>query len=380
DTLFFESETCTGALISVLNRRPQMLLGPLVARFKKINDLATFNWDWWTEVLAAPGPFLAPQAPSLTNHLIKMLVTIDTKISTPQWALFDVLLASMAAYDPDMSYGDFGDQDVEGDAASEIDAELEDSVDSGLFSFAQLLETLWSAKNMTLLTTQIIDHFASQGPFGIDRFYNIWLDRLLQAVCSNDDTSSSSASSSALVSIIERAVERDEALNVLEALNQCIQVRSQVSRNVASCIPDALLTCLIKTLRLPTLTDSALPSSDRLEACKLLQSILIASEDTLPSKPENIMRLSGQACTALLGALIRCLSDRSDTAKTERLKATLLPILLFVLRRVPLAVGKPFHPQLARLAVNVLKDLVAAVSIAGNPIDTDESHSRGQIA
>jgi len=68
------------------------------------------------------------------------------------------------------------------------------------------------------------------------------------------------------------------------------------------------------------------------------------------------------------------LSDRLDTAKTERIKAALLPIPLAVLKDIP-SVGKPFQ-----LAVNFLKNLIAAVSIAGNSIDFDQNHSRGQIA
>ncbi len=105
----------------------------------------------------------------------------------------------------------------------------------------------------------------------------------------------------------------------------------------------------------------------------MLQNVLLSDSDG------NLKKLTAPAVTALLGALIRCLSDRSDTSKTERLKASLLPILLVTLKELP-TVGKPFHPQLARLALNVLKDLIAAVSINGSPINFDQSHARGQIA
>lgn len=360
--MFFESKksSSSDALISVLNRRPKILLSSLVGRFKKLSvDADEIDWNWWTEVFAASGPFLAPHAPSLITHSLKLTSVTENE------GLFDALLASMASYDPDVLYGDEN-------AEAEDEEDLEDSVETGLFSFGQVLETLWSARNEPELAATLIHRFTVQdGLYGNERFYDIWLDRLLvSCLSSSSSDSESSMFAAALQGIIEIAVEREESLEIIAQLNQSVEIRSIVSKNISSKLPSELVLVLIKSLSLPVITNTSISTSDRFSACLLLQNVL---------QEGNLKKLASSAVTALLGALIRCLSDRSDTAKTERLKAALLPILLMCLKELP-SVGKPFHPQLTRLALNVLKDLIASVSLSGNPIDFDQSHARGQIA
>lgn len=359
--VFFEQNN-TEALISVLNRRPRILLPSLVNRFKKLTSLAADDWEWWSDALSAPGPFLAPFAPALITHALKLLGG-DSEFEAHA-PLFDALIASMAAYDPEIMYGD------EEDGAESDSDDLEDSVESGLFSFGQLLETLWSARNQPTLAASMIEHFCQHGCNGIDRFYDLWIDRLFVA------TFTDSAFPPALEGLIERAIEREETEAVISQLLQSIETRSIVSKSISSKVPGPLLIVLIKSLCLPVISDASLSTSERFEACKLLSCLLISGD--------NLKSLPVPAATALLGALIRCLSDRSESAAaasktTERIKAALLPILLAVLRDLP-AVGKPFHPQLARLGVNVLKDLIGSVSVSGNSIDFDQNHARGQIA
>ena len=250
-------------------------------------------------------------------------------------------------------------------------------IDKGLFSFGQVLETLWSARNFPLLASKLISRFASQGRYGIDRLYDVWLDRLFVSLftCADDE-----CYGEAIEAIIERAVEREEANQVISILNQSIEIRSIISKNISVNLPPDVLLVIIKVLCLPVITDStASSSSDRYDAAKLLQSVLLPPPSSAPSPNNNLKCMNGPSATALLGALIRCLSDRSDTAKTERLKSSLLPILTLTLSTVP-AVGRPFHPQLARLAVTLQKDLISVVSLSGNSIDFDQSHPRGQIS
>jgi hypothetical protein len=367
--LFLDTPECANALISVLNRRPRILLVSLVNRFKKLTVDNEIDWDWWGEVLAAPGPFLAPYAPSLIVHAIKLLKeNIEEHLE-----LFDALLASMSSYDPDLLYGD----DVAADEDEE-EADLEDSVETGLFSFGQFLETLWSARNLPILASKLIEIFSNQGSFGIERFYDIWLDRLLVSSLQQEEQSEDDNFSKALEGIIERGIEREESLTIISQLNQSIETRSIVIKNISTKLPVDLLILLIKSLCLPIISDSQISSFDRFEASKLLSNILIKNSDD-DSTTSNLSRLPNQVATALIGALIRCLSDRSETGKVERLKSALLPILFTLIKEVP-QIGKPFHPQLARLGVNVLKDLIVSVSFSGNSIDFDQSHPRGQIA
>lgn len=364
--LFLDSSENSDALISVLNRRPQILLPSLVTRFKKISNVSEVDWEWWSEVFAAPGPFIASHAPSLIIHAVKLLNDrIDDHLE-----FFDALLASMAAYDPEILYGD-----AENDN-DEDEEDLEDSVETGLFSFGQFLETLWSARNLPLLASQLISRFTQQGCYGLERFFDIWLDRLLVASVCGANEHDVSIHSVALEGIIEGAIERDEASAVISQLNQTIETRSSVSKQISSKLPSNLVLLIIKSLCLPIVSNSSISSSDRFDACTLLQSVLLSSTNSPAAG--NLKALAPAAATALLGALIRCLSDRSDTLKTERLKAALLPILLEIVKELP-AVGKPFHPQLARLGVNVLKDLIASVSISGNVVDFDPTHPRGDI-
>ena len=362
--VFFNDQSNTEALISVLARRPRIVLPSLVNRFKKLNELNDREIDWWSEVFAAPGPFLAPYAPSLLTHSLKLLESESESINP----LLSALLASMSAYDPEIIYGD-GDED-------EDEEELDDLVENGLFSFGQLLETLWSARAQPALAASMIKIFSQEGPNGIERFYDIWIDRLLVSVVSAEN--GSIVYSEALEGLIERGIERSENESIISQLNQSIETRTIVSKNISTNVPGSLLLVLIKSLCLPVISDTSLSSSERFEACKLLSSLLLGSCADSASLG-NLKSLASPAATALLGALIRCLSDRSDTAKTERIKAALLPILLALLRELP-AVGKPFHPQLARLAVNVMKDLISSVSLSGASIDFDPNHSRGQIA
>ena len=356
--LFFDNQNSTEALISVLNRRPRILLGSLVNRFKKVEaGIVGINLSWWSEVLVAPGPFLAPHAPALITHSLK-LTTIEESLP-----LFEGLLASMASYDPEILYGDEDEESYEDDD----DEDLEDCVETGLFSFGQLLETLWSARNQPQLAATLIRLFTLQGCNGIERLYETWIDRLLVSSLSVD-CGSGEVFSDALEGILEGAVSRDEAIQVISQLNQSIETRSIISKNISSKLSSGLLLVLIKSVTLPVISNVSLSNSDRFGACSLLKSVILGGG--------NLKRLAVPAVTALLGALIRCLSDRTDTSKTERLKAALLPILLFALEELP-AIGKPFHPQLSRLALNILNDLV---SLSGNSIDFEESHSRGQIA
>ena len=364
--LFLDTSEHADALISVLNRRPQILMTTLVNRFKKLTCESEIDWNWWEQVFAAPGPFLAPHASSLIVHAIK-LIGNDQEIDE-HFELFDALLASMAAYDPDLLYGDEVEEDEEED--------LEDSVETGLFSFGQFLETLWSAKNSPILASKLVQRFTQQGSFGIERFYDIWLDRLLVALLSSEDQDVVTCHSKALEGIIERGIEREESLTIISQLLQSIETRTIVIKNISTKLPSDLLVLLIKSLCLPIISDSSNSSSDRFDASKLLSTILLT---TGVSDTCNLRNLPNSAATALLGALIRCLSDRSETVKVERLKSSLLPILFTLIKEL-CAIGKPFHPQLARLGVNVLKDLIASVSFSGNSIDFDQSHPRGQIA
>jgi hypothetical protein len=365
--LFYSSDSqdTSEALISVLNRQPKTLLDSLISRFKASD--AAIDWDWWKRAFEAPGPFLAPHAPVILSHTLKLLNYTDLE---PHLDLLDIVLASMSAYDPDIYYGDDDvlDDDSDEDSDSDNEVELENAVESGLFSFGQILETLWSARNLPHVTAKLIERFALGGSFGIERFYDTWLDRLLVA-CITTQNSDQETCAKALENIIQRAVERGEPTALITNFNQTIETRSTVSALISSQIPQDLLVVLLKGLCLPVITD--VNATDRYEAARLLHSICVSSSGG------NIKSLSTPNSTALLGALIRALSDRSDT--TSRLKATLLQIVLHFLHVIPTA-AKPFHPQLVRLGVNVLKDLIAAVSIGGNSIDFDQDHARGQIA
>lgn len=344
------------ALCAILCRRPQILLPALCTRFKKLTTNDEVDWAWWEEVLAASGPFLAPQAPSMLAHLIKLCSdTIDEQVS----GVFDVLLASISTYDPDILYGD-------ADLQGHDDEDLDELVDNGLFSFGQLLETLWSARNLRQLSAQLVCRFASQGSFGCDRFYDVWLDRLLLGAV---DEASRDDCSAALEAVISGAVERAESSAVVENCLQAIDNRSSINKNLDK-LPVSLVSHFVKALLLPMLSDTEGSSTaERFSAAQLLR-ILVAS-------PGVSCRLPGPAIVSLLGALIRCLSDRN--ACTERIRAALLAIPVHLLADSSTLAGcKPFHPQLARLTVNVLKDIIGATEAA--VISFDESHARGEAA
>ena len=93
---------------------------------KKLNELDDREINWWSEVFAAPGPPLAPYAPSLLTHSLKLL----GPESTESESILSALLASMSTYDPEIIYGD-SDEDAD-------DEDLDDLVENGLFSFGQL--------------------------------------------------------------------------------------------------------------------------------------------------------------------------------------------------------------------------------------------------
>ena len=364
DSYEISSSTSSDALIAVLNRRPLILISSLVNRFRKITTNISINWSWWSEVFEASGPYLGYYAPSLLTHLLKLLN--DQAIE--QISLVDALLASMASYNSELYYGD--DANYEND-----EFDLDDAVENGLFSFGQVLETLWSARNLPALSAFLIERFASKGSNGIDRFYDIWIDRLIVAsLTTGNDGDDSLVYAGALERIIERAIERNESLSVISQLNQSFDTRTIVSNNISSKLSSSLLLLIIKSLCLPVITDSSISSSNRFEGAQLFQRVL-----NNESGNENIKSLPSPAATGLLGSLIRCLSDRSDNLKTERLKSTLLPVLLNLLKTLPV-VGKPFHPQLARLCVTLLKDLIVSVSLNGNSINLDIIHPRGHIA
>lgn len=343
------------AVVAVLCRRPQILLAALTARFKKLSSAdSEIDWEWWTEVFSASGPFLAAQAAGLLAHLLKLRGdVIDSEVE----GAVDALLASMSTYDPDILYGD---PDLQCE-----DEDLDDIVDTGLFSFGQLLETLWSARLLRQLSAHIIYRFASQGKFGCERFYDIWLDRLLLGTVEEATTEDCVAALNALVSA---AVENGDAVAVIENCLAAFENRSALNKNISK-LPVSFITHTIKGLLLPVLADAeSYSTSERFAASQYLR-LLVAS-------PGESCRLATPAITSLLGALIRCLSDRNSC--TERIRAALLaiPVHLLAESSGTAAACKPFHPQLARLTVNVLKDIVAASE--DSDISFDASHSRGE--
>ncbi len=345
----------SGAVVAILCRRPQILLGALTARFKKLSSSDSVDWEWWAEIFTASGPYLASQAAGLLAHLLKLHhEIIDEEVEE----VVDALLASMAAYDPEILYGD---PDLQGDD----DEDLDDLVDDGLFSFGQLLETIWSARNLRQLSAQIVYRFASQGTFGCERFYDIWLDRLLLGAV---EEASAEDCGAALNALVTAAVETGDSCAVIEYCLSAFENRSILIKNLGN-LPVAFISQTVKTLLLPVLADTeSFSTFERFSAAHLLRVLLA------PSSGE-VCRLPASAITSLLGALIRTLSDR--TSCTERIRAALLTIPVHLLTEPSTAATcKPFHPQLARLTVNVLKDIIAATESAD--ISFDASHPRGE--
>lgn len=370
---FFEESDNLPAIISILIRRPLILLPSLVNRFKKLTTTSpTIDFDWWSQVFSASGPFIAPHASALLVHTLKL--TSD-QITDDNSELIDSFVSSISSYDCEIEYGDTS-YDQDDDNSDEFN--LDEEVNSGLFSFGQTLETLWSARGLHMLGAQLILRFCSHGSNGVDRLYDTWPDRLLVALsCENSSPEDNlEVYSEALESLIERSVERGDSLTLINALLQTIETRSVVKKMLKSKgLPVELSTFLVKSLCLPVISDSDALNSDRILSADLL-STLVSTE--YPS------RLASGSTTAILGALIRCLSDRSATEglKTDRLKAALLPILPNLLISASTAC-KPFHPQLSRMIVNILKDYIATNPdplILSSVIPTiDAPHPRHEI-
>ncbi len=346
----------SGAVVAILCRRPQILLTAVTLRFKKLTAADSIDWEWWAEVFGASGPFLASQAAALLAHLLKLRQDV---IGKDIEELVDSLLASMSAYDPEVMYGD---PDLQGE---DDDEDLDDVVDTGLFSFGQLLETLWSARNLRKLSAQLVCRFASLGTFGCERFYDIWLDRLLLGAV---EEAAADDCGSALNALITAAVENGDSCAVIDNCLSAFENRSVLSKNVSK-LPLTFVNQTVKALLLPVLGDAeSFSTAERFAAAQFLKLLLVSASD-------GACRLPSSAITSLLGALIRSLSDR--TACTERIRAALLAIPVHLLAEPSTAATcKPFHPQLARLTVNVLKDIIAASE--ASDISFEASHPRGE--
>jgi len=360
------------AFITILSRKPQFLLHFLVAKLRKVDRCEELDSLWWSEVLHAAGPFTAPHATALLNHLYR----IGALKSEEHESLVRCLLESISSYDPDIEYGLVNDSDATSGSSLKSETrdlysdDLEEQVESALFSLGQFLETLWSAKGEHQLSAQLIEwYFADDdgAVFGTERFYDVWLDRLFAAL--ND----SPASATALVAMIEVAAKRGESFPVAKQLADTWSTRSGIRNNsrLAKEHMD-LLSVLIKSIFVPCITaveayndsDSALRLKIA-EFAKDLISHVYAVEHASLSLP---------LVAAILGAVIRALSEQRNIS--ERLRLTLLSVPSELLS-VSLAATKPFHPQIARLLINILKELPQFGSVE---LVDDSDHVRAQLA
>jgi hypothetical protein len=205
--------------------------------------------------------------------------------------------------------------------------------------------------------------------FGAHRFYDTWIDRMLMAMAEDRKGCLAKATASTLEAIIKTAQGQDDGPEIVAQFTATLSNRSSVRKDIDLREHATLLAALCKHTLIPLLTDSDMDPEVRLPAAQLLaEAMSLAITGSSSALP-----LSTVLIASVLGAVIRTLSEQR--AATERLKATLISIPVLLLTAIP-ASAKPFHPQLARLAASLLKDLPRSGSSAVfNP-----EHARGIVA